>query len=384
MQSLFRFFLVLVAVFGTALLWKSDQRSIAGVPPKVAGKGNDPQEEIERSLRPLRLGPLQKDWSKEDFQDRLADALQRNDPCSVLILLNEDTPVSPEEKWATGIEVVLHRQREKNPLLAELFTQKNSPLLGRPNEESRRLETRFFNALLYSNQLEGYDESSDAPHRNPYRDNEKAATLLKELIAEDPENGAYSFFLVQALRQTGGSTDDAQAAYSAAAKAPRFDLFYQGIYDGLLQASYENLASFAWVYTYLHGAAVPNVPFPLRNLRYWASQEDSGKWIAGRIAKKLIDTGSRYKSESPGYLYSQTEYMQGYTLKLGIEGKAESSWEEYTKRMTEARDFISETPSAVGLAEVDLYNDIFSGQNDDCRWNSWQALFEAYRAKKAN
>jgi hypothetical protein len=384
MKSLLRFFMVLVAVFGTALLWKSDQRSIAGVPPKVTGKGNDPQEEIERSLRSLRLGPLQKDWSREDFQDRLADALRRNDPCSVLILLNEPTPVSPEEKWASGMEVVLQRQRENNPLLVELFTQKNSPLLGRPNDASRRLETRFFNALLYSNQLEGYDESSEAPHRNPYRDNEKAANLLKELMAEDPENGAYSFFLVHALRQTGASTDDAQAAYSTAAKAPRFDLFYQGIYDSLLQASYENLAAFAWVYTYLHGAPVPNVPNLLRNLRYWASQEDSGKWIAGRIAKKLIDTGSRYKSDSPGYLYSQTEYMQGYTLKFGIEDKAEQSWEEYAKRMKEARDSISETPSTVGLAEVDLYKDIFSGEKNDCRWNSWQALYEAYRAKKAN
>lgn len=384
MQSIIRFLLVMVLVFGTALLWKTDRKSVAGAPPKVAGKGNDPQEEVEKALRPLRLGTLQKDWSKEAFQDRLADALNRNDPCSVLILLHEDAPVSPEERWAGGMEVLLKRQREKSPLLEELFATANSPLMGKPNEESRRKETRFFNALLLSNQLEGYDENSEAPHRNPYRDNEKAASIFKELVAEDPENGAYSFFLVQALRQTGGSTDDAQAAYSAASKAAKFDMFYQQMYDELLLASYDNLASFAWVYSYLHGAPVPNVPNLLRNLRYWASKEDPGKWVANRIAKKLIDIGGRYKTVSPGYLYSQTEYMQGYTLRYAIEGRAEQSWEDYTKRMKEARDFISETPATVGLAEVDLYTDFFSGKNEDCRWNSWQALFEAYRAKKTN
>lgn len=382
MQSIIRFLLVMSLVFGTVLLWKTDRSATAAVPPKMSSKGNDPQEEVEKSLRPLRLAPAQKDWSKSAFQERLADALDRNDPCSVLVLTRDKSPVSPEERWASGMEILLQRQRQKRPALMELFATPNSPLYGKPNEASSLKETRFFNALLFANQLEGYDENSESPHSNPHRSSEKAVALLKELAQEDPENGAYGFFLAQALRQMGTGSDDVRAALSQASRASAFETFYQGLYDDLLAVSFENLASFTWVYSYLHGAPEPNFQPTIGYLRYWASQEEPGKWAANRLAKKLVDIGTKFKATSPGYLYSQAEYMIGINLRYTLEGRAEKDWKDYANRMKEARDFISETPGSVGMAETDLYMDYFSGKNEDCRWASWQALYEAYQAKK--
>jgi hypothetical protein len=101
------------------------------------------------------------------------------------------------------------------------------------------------------------------------------------------------------------------------------------------------------------------------------------------LAKRLIDTGAKAKAESPGYLYSHLEYMLGYGLRYAIEGRAEKSWEDFTKRMKEARDFISDTPPTVGQAALELYQDDFEGRTHECRWSAWQALFEAYKAKKS-
>ncbi len=349
-------------------------------PSLVRGKGT-PQEELERSLRPLHMAPLARDWSKDSFQSDLEGAFFRNDPCTVMALLQEEASVAPEERWAAGMEVLLRNHKQKAEL-APVFVELPSPFLGRPNENSKNLEIRFFNALLYSNQLSGYDENSESPHRNPYRNGEKAVTTLRELIQEDPENGAYSFFLAQALRQMGAKKEEVEAAYIQASKAPRFETFYQKHYDSVLQLAYDNLATFAWVYTYLHSAPTPDFSSGTRNLRNWASDSDTGKWIAKRIANRLIDTGTRFKAQSSGYLYSQAEYLLGYSLRYMVDGKWEKDREDYLERMKEAKKYISETPPAVGIASIDLYGDLFADHKEDCRWAAWQGLYEAYRSKQ--
>lgn len=373
MQSIIRFLVVMAIVLATVLVWRPDVGSSAQVPPKPAG---DSTEEVERALGSLHRAPAQAEWSKDLFKEQLRDAFRRKDPCSVLDLLRADAPVSPSLRWAAGMEA-LFELGGADPLLEELFA-KESPLYGSPNESSRQRETRFFNALLFSNQ---YENSEGA---NPHKDNEKAIALLRELSQEDPENGAYNFFLAQALRQIGEKKQEVDNAYIFSAKAPRFDAFYQKLYDRLQALSYKNLATFTWVYLYLHEAPVPNFSTGTRNLRYWASDSDTGKWIAGLIAKRLTDMGTRYKEQSPGYLYSHLEYMLGFNLRYAISGQAEKNWEEYMKRTKEAKDFISETPPTVGLAATELYMDQFSGKNNECRWSAWQALYEAYKAKKSS
>jgi hypothetical protein len=382
MKSIIRFLVVMALVFGAALLWKSDRKRPSLSPPKLAEKGEDPQESLNRSLRPLGMGTVQEEWSKKVFQARLEDAFDRNDPCSVLLLQQESAPVSPEERWAAGMEVLLHRQRNPSPLLEELFASADSPLMGKPQENSRRKETLFFNALLYANQLEGYNETSDHPHRNPYRNTEKAIDTLRQLAQQDPDNGAYNFFLAQVLRYAGTAKDEVQGTYAAASKAPQFDTFYQSIYDSLLQISYENLATFSWVYLYLHHAPTPNFNAGIHYLKNWAHDADPGRWAANRIVRKFIALGEHYKTESPGYLYSQSEYLLGYALRYTLDGRYDNNREDYLKRMKDAKDFISETPPSVGLAETDLYMDYFhSKEKRDCRWAAWQSLFDAYRAK---
>src|SRR5690606_36346277 len=141
---------------------------------------------------------------------------------------------------AAGMEVLLERQSQEDPLLQELFATSESPLMGKPNEESRRPETRFFNALLFSNQLEGYQESRDNPHANPFRNMEKAITTFQELASEDEENGAPNFFLAQALRYTGAKKEESENAFQQSSKASRFDPHYQKLYDRLLEISFGN------------------------------------------------------------------------------------------------------------------------------------------------
>jgi hypothetical protein len=371
MQSIIRFLVVMGVVLGTVLLWRPELSSSMGM-PKQAGNS---EEELNRALGSLHRAPVQSDWSKERFQEELAEAFRRKDPCAVLALLREDAPVAPADLITAGMEVLL--RQEKDPLLHELFAEK-SPLFGQPEEESKRPEARFFNALLLSHQLDGLEE------RNLPRDNEKAITLLKELTQEDPDNGAYNYFLAQALRQSGEKKQEVDNAYIYAGKAPKFETFYQKLYDRLLAISYRNMATFTWVYVFLHHAPTPDFSTGTRNLRYWASNDDTGKWIGNLIAKKLIETGTRYKAQSPGYLYSHEEYVLGYGLRYAIEKRAEKNWEDYVNRMKEARDFISETPSALGAAASDLYKDYFEGRDEECRWASWQSIYEIYKAKKAD
>lgn len=383
MKSILRFLVVMALVFGATLLWRTDTQMHFAAP--APSKGVNPHEEVERALRPLRTAPVVKTWSREIYQSRLDEAFRRNDPCSVVALLQEEASVAPETRLAAGMQTILKRSRDSQPVLEELFAE-NSPLLGKPFEESRRPETRFLNALVYSNQLMGYDSDANHPHRNSHRNTERAVEILRELEQEDPANGAYSYFLAHALRQGGAKKEEVEAAYVQAAKAARFDTFYQAAFDTLQGLAYDNLATFAWVYTYLKGAPVPDFGSGTRNLRSWASNSDTGKWIANRLAKRLIDTGTRNKNESPGYLYSPMEYILGYNLRYTVGGLPEKSWEEYTDRMKEVRAFIGETPPAVDLAEIELYKSLFSGSRSgggDCSFSTWQSLFEAYKSKRA-
>lgn len=370
MQSIIRFLVVMGLVLGTVLLWRPELSSSMGLPKQA----DNSEEELARSLGSLNRAPVQSDWSKERFQENLASAFRRKDPCAVLALLRKDAPVAPADLITAGMEVLL--RQEKDPLLHELFA-KRSPLFGVPDEESKRPETRFFNALLLSRQLGGLEE------RNLPRDNEKAVALLKELSQGDPDNGAYDYFLAQALRQSGEKKQEVDNAYIYAGKAPKFETFYQKLYDRLLAISYRNMATFTWVYVFLHHAPAPDFSRGTRNLRYWASDSDTGKWIGNLVARKLIDTGARYKAQSPGYLYSHEEYILGYGLRYSIEKRAEKNWEDYVNRMKEARNFISETPPALGIAASDLYKDFFEGRDGDCRWASWQSIYETYKAKKS-
>jgi hypothetical protein len=380
MKSILRFLVIMVFVFGAALLWKSDKRRAFSQPPRQETKiGVNPQEEVDRALRPLRAAPEVPAWSKDEFQGRLSDAFQRNDPCAVLGLLAEEASVAPQKFLTAGMEVLFRQQRGRHDLLEELFTREDSPLFGVPQEDSRRKETRFLNALVQSNQLTGYGEEEDV--KNPHRDPEQAINTLRELIAEEPDNGAYQFFLAQALRQNGEKKTEVDRAYANAAEARRFDSFYQGVYDQLQNLAYDNLATFAWVYSYMHRAPVPDFNTAQRNLRYWASTNDTGKWIAGRLAKRLVSVGERYKATSPGYLYSQMEYLMGQNLKYTVEGRWEKKWEETAEKMRENRAFIAETPESVTNAELELYQGVLEGEARECNFATWQTLYDAYRAK---
>jgi hypothetical protein len=379
MKSILRFFVVMVFVFGAALLWKADKRRAFSQPPRQETKvGVNPQEEVDRALRPLRAAPEVPVWSKEDFQSRLGDAFQRNDPCAVLGVLSEEALVAPQKFLTAGMEVLLRQQRGRHELLEELYTREDSPLFGVPQEDSRRKETRFLNALVQSNQLNGYGEEEGV--KNPHRDAEKAVATFRELIAEEPDNGAYQYFLAQALRQTGEKKPEVDRAYANAAEARRFDSFYQGIYDQLQNLAYDNVATFAWVYSYMRRAPIPE--FNTAPLRYWASTNDTGKWIAGRLAKRLVSVGEHYKASSPGYLYSQIEYLSGQNLKYTVEGRWERKWEETAEKMRENRAFIAETPESVTNAELELYQGVLEGTPSECNFATWQTLFDAYRAKR--
>ncbi|RZA09245.1 MAG: tetratricopeptide repeat protein, partial [Proteobacteria bacterium] len=343
MKSILRFVVILCLVFGAALVWKADKRrTFVQAPRQETAVGVNPQEEVDRALRPLRAAPEVPAWSRDEFQGRLSDAFSRNDPCAVIGLLSEEAAVSPQKFLTAGMEVLFKQQRGREDLLEELYVREDSPLFGVPQEDSRRKETRFLNALVESNQLSGYGEEADA--KNPHRDTEKAIATFKELLAEEPDNGAYQFFLAQALRQSGEKKTEVERAYANAAEAKKFDPYYQGIYDNLQNLAFDNLATFAWVYSYMQRAPVPDFSAASRNLRGWALSNDTGKWIAGRLAKRLVDVGTRYKANSPGYKFSQIEYLIGQNLKYTVDGRWEKNWEETTEKMREARAFIAETP----------------------------------------
>lgn len=384
MKAIARFALLILLICGTTLAWRSSERRFRA----FTEDGNRQKEEgemMQDALRPLlssRLhSKMEPTWSRADFQARLEEAFQKNDPCAVLDLLRNTKDASPREYWSSGMAVLLSQASERSPLLEEVLANPESPLYGVPIDDSKRPETRFLNALLYSGQLRGIDETSESSRRAGPRNFDKSIEIFKELATEDPENGAYSFFLGSALRQSGASKEDVRAAFVQASKVSRFDPFYQGMFDSLQKVAYANAATFTWVYSFLEAMPMPDYEHGIRYLKYWAHSEEPGKWTAHRLAKRLADLGAAYKSRSPGYQFSRSEYMLGQNLKFTVEGRMEKSWEEYMNRMREAQNFISETPRPVVDAEISLYSERIA-EKRSCGPDAWKMLYAAYKSKK--
>ncbi len=384
MKAIARFALLLLLICGTTLAWRSSERRFRAF-SEDANRQKAEGEILQDALRPLhstRLSSkIEPAWSRTEFQTKLEDAFQKNDPCAVLDLLRNTKDASPREYWSSGMAVLLSQSSERAALLEELLANPQSPMYGIPSEGSKRLETRFLNALLLSGQLKGLDETPDSPRRGGPRNAEKAIEIFKELATEDPENGAYSFFLGSVLREKGAVKEEVRAAFNQASKTARFDPFYQGIFDSLQTVAYSNAATFTWVYSFLESMPMPDYEIGIRYLKNWAHSEEPGKWIAHRFAKRLADLGAAYKSKSPGYQFSRSEYMLGQNLKFTVEGRMEKSWEEYMNKMREAHKFISETPKSVEDAEIVLYGERIDNKRS-CGPDAWKMLYSAYKAKK--
>jgi hypothetical protein len=380
MKSLFSYALVVGVFLMVAIIASKDKTSIAATPPMNMGKNEDPMESIYRAVRPLGGAPILQEWTIENFQSRLEDAFRRADPCMVMNLAMEAAPVPPATKWAAGMSIFFRWVDDSNPVLRELYATSQSPIYGGINTNSKTKEALLFQALLNSNQW-NFDREGEQ-NRVSFKEVDEAVNQLKALAQEDPENGVYSFFLGQALRLMGAKKEEVESAYIQSSKATKFDPFYHRLNDELLKLSYVNMATFVWVYSFLHRSPEPDFSFAVRNLKNWASDSEPGKWIASKLAKRLTELGAKYKTESTGYLISQQEYLLGFGLKYAIDSRVSEDREELVKRMKEAKDFISEIPSNVGAAEAELFmGRIQSEQNDACNWSSWQSLYESYQAK---
>ncbi|MGE3262299.1 MAG: hypothetical protein AB7K68_11015 [Bacteriovoracia bacterium] len=379
MKAIFRFLAVMAVIFGVAIVWKADRRKPIDLLSQTSGnkkKTDRPEETMQLAFtQPFRT-PMVEGWSKEKFQADLEEAFSNEDPCAVHALLAQLKDAPPAQFWAAGMAALLARQRNRNPLLEELFAFEQSPLYGKPAENSRNPETRFFNSLLYSGMLTPVASLGPKPER--YRNYDKAIGELRELAQQDPENGAYAYYLAESLKRSGAKKEEVQAAFIQAGKAARFNTYYQTAYDTLLSTSYDNAAAFTWVYSFLPTMAVPE--FNTRSLKNWASENETGKWIAQKIAKKLSDIGTEYKQKSPGYYYSHVEYMVGQNLKHTLSGLVDKDREEFFKKTKEAQEYISEQPAAVTDAETAIYMSMIE-ERQSCSTESWRSLFETYRQK---
>jgi hypothetical protein len=379
MKAIFRFLAVMAVIFGVAIVWKADRRKpVDAVAQSSKKKVEKPEEAMQLPLtQPFRT-KLVEGWSREKFQAELEEAFANEDPCAVNALMAQLNDAPPAQFWAAGMAAFLARARHRNPMLEELFAAEDSPIYGKPAENSRNPETRFFNSLLFSGMMNPVDHSGK-PER--YRNYEKAIAELRDLAQQDPENGAYSYYLAESLKRSGAKKEEVQAAFVQAGKAAHFNTFYQSAYDALLSSAYDNAAAFTWVYSFLPMAAMPD--FNTRSLKNWASDNDTGKWIAQKLAKKFSDIGTDYKQKSPGYTYSHVEYIVGQNLKYTLSKLVEKDREEFFKKMKEAQEFISEQPQAVTNAEATIYMNMID-QHQSCSPESWKSLFEAYRQKNKN
>lgn len=386
MKAIVRYLVLLLLVCGTALAWKSTDRRFS----RLAATDDNARQKEEGEAMQAALQPLLQarggvsgaaTWSKSEFQGKLEEAFQKNDPCMVQELVHQPQGAAPRDFWSAGMAVLLGHYGDRDGDLEELFAGAESPLYGVVLEGSKKLDVRFFNALIYSGQLQGLDEES-GQNRRPGKNYERAIEILKELVQEDPDNGVYSFFLSSAARNMGAKKEEVRAAMSQAARAPKFDVYYQGLYDRLPKVGYSNVATFAWVHAFLEKAAQPDYESGIRYLKYWASDEEPGKWIAHRLAKRFSDLGAKLKENSPGYAYSWSEYTLGKNLQFTVEGKPQKSWEEYINKTREAYEFISERPRPVIDAEISLYGDRIA-EKRACGPEAWKSLYAAYKEKKA-
>jgi tetratricopeptide (TPR) repeat protein len=379
MKAITRFLLLLLLVCGTIFVCKTNDRQFR----RFSEDGSHLKEEgemLQEVLQPAHASALsQPAWSKAEFQTRLEEAFQKNEPCVVIELLRDTRDAPPREFWSSGMAVLLSLTQERSPLFGELLASPSSPFYGIP-ESSTRTETQFFNALFYSGQLRGLGESNDTPRRHGSRNLDRAIEIFRSLAQKDPENGIFPFFLSSALRLNGAKKEEVRAALSQASKALRFDPYYQSIFDNLQSVAFRNAATFAFVHIFLEFMPAPDYEQGIHYLKYWAHSEEPGKWIALRLAKRMAELGAGYKKRSPGYQFSRSEYVLGQNLKFTVEGKMEKSWEEYMKLMRAAQEFISESPQAVVDAESSLYRERIENKLS-CGPDIWKTLYAAYKAK---
>ena len=383
MKAIARFLVLLLLVCGTALAWKSsDRRFRHYVSGDDSARAKEEGDVLQSVLQPMqgRSQSANADvgWSKADFQAKLEDAFQKNDPCAVQELLHNTKDAAPRDVWSAGMAVLL--SSSKQPALEELLASPESPFYGQPRDDAKTIEARFFDALAYSGQLRVLEDDDSPRHQGP-RNLDKAIEIFKALQQEDGENGAYAYFLAGALRQSGAKKEEVHAALGQAAKASHFNPFYQKLYDELQTAAYSNVAAFSWVHSFLDMAPTPDYEIVTRYLKYWAHTEEPGKWISLRLAKRLVEVGSGYKTHSPGYQFSRSEYLLGENLKYTVEGRMEKSWEDYMNKMREAQDFISEAPKPVLDSESNLYRERIESK-PSCGPDAWKQLYAAYKAKK--
>jgi hypothetical protein len=380
MKSIFRYILLMLLVFGAAFLWRGERRRSRGLAADevhlVAAAPAGPHGEY--LLPTIRGEGSQDSWTLTGFQNSIEEAFLKNEPCAVLNALQQKSPEAPATIWAAGMQILLEQSREKKPLLQRFFASPDSPLFGGLQPAAPERELRFFTSLLQMNLWHPYGEKSSGL----YRSNE-AVEILRGLIQEDPDNGIYHFYLAQALRQSGAEKKEMENNFIYAAKAARFDPFYQGLANELQAIGLENSATFAFVHTFLDRMPAPEYAPASRILKSWAKENDTGKWIAGRLARRLSELGAMYKKASPTYSYSHTEYLIGQNLLYTVNGRAESDREGFFERMKEAQAFISEKDREVRSAEIDIYGALMSDESQ-CQPSHWRALHEASREKLRN
>ena len=181
MKAIARFLMLLFLICGTALAWKTNDNRVRGYSGDHS-RAKEDKENIEFILQQVHgVSKIDQTWSKIDFQARLEDAFERNDPCAVKDLIRYSREVSPKEFWSSGMRVLFKRFKEKSEVLKELLSEPEGPIYGLPREDAVSREARFLNALLFSGQIMGKGEREDQWKKKTLRSPEKSVEILKKI-----------------------------------------------------------------------------------------------------------------------------------------------------------------------------------------------------------
>jgi hypothetical protein len=384
MKGTFRFgLLLLVLVAATAV---GQGRSVPSLPSSSSAEA---EQNLQRALDRQGIGSglrasLDQASGRDQFLAQLGAAFREDDVCAVQEILEQGVKsgLSGIELWASGASLLLRDLPQNHPL-SEVFGRAESPLFGKSGQV-QSVEGRFLGALLKGNQLRGFQKNSETPEGNPRIDLSAAAAELQALMSENPENGAYPFFLAQVLRLQGGERDKVKDLLLVGAKAPQFNSHLSELLDQFQAIAYTNAATFSWFFRFYQSVTEIDFSFGARGLRGFVLTEAENKWLVDRYSKKWIDIGLKRKASSVGYSFSREEFYLGHNLRMYLDGVFERTWKEVEERQAQAKQAMEAGLENVAPLVAEAFSQSFDARksiNLRCDFRPWVNLFEIYRQK---
>lgn len=236
---------------------------------------------VKKSIEPtfIEERPNEKPQAEEKID--LQEILLRNDACALMRIMDQPLDHSLISEHLLANNDLLPHSNEENTTFEILFKRGGGTFSKSITDETKNL--KFYNALFISDQLEGLKPLEV--------DLAKAELLLMELVDEDPDNGAYSFFLAPVKAKLARSKSEIESELQKALYAPSFDTFSVAIAQRIWERGLQDSASMVAARILISKMPIPNYLEPKGMVLNYAKEHPEQIEALIGFSKRLMRPG---------------------------------------------------------------------------------------------